>query len=324
MNMERSTFFTIVRTTILMLLISNSLSACTSNSIRPIGQPKEVSIKSYESLDELMNTVVVENVSSEEQATLDALVESAEDVGIANGYISKMVELMEYVESNATVFDALLPFQEVIDLSADLNASEGAYILPGIVDEVNNSSTLKTSTGQVILKRENTTLLLRQQPKPVLRFPNWRDYLLDEEKLSAQSTFAFLPKNSREKKIYQEALRRGFEMGEIQAIEEMKYRLRRAFSDLTGMVRYANVHDSGKLLKPDIAVESYANRIDGNKLSIGIDYIMLDGEAGWADDTKQYSSPFIDGRTSVRKEIQTLLNSGELTVDRINREIIKQ
>ncbi|HDY8121375.1 TPA: type IV secretory system conjugative DNA transfer family protein [Vibrio vulnificus] len=271
-----------------------------------------------------MNAVVVENVSSEEQATLDALVESAEDVGIANGYISKMVELMEYVESNATVFDALLPFQEVIDLSADLNASEGAYILPGIVDEVNNSSTLKTSTGQVILKRENTTLLLRQQPKPVLRFPNWRDYLLDEEKLSAQSTFAFLPQNSREKKIYQEALRRGFEMGEIQAIEEMKYRLRRAFSDLTGMVRYANVHDSGKLLKPDIAVESYANRIDGNKLSIGIDYIMLDGEAGWADDTKQYSSPFIDGRTSVRKEIQTLLNNGELTVDRINREIIKQ
>lgn len=281
--------------------------------------------RNFKTLDQLIENVdKVKEVDHEQSMLLEVLKNDGMDIGISNGYVYQMDKIYKYIEQYSYLFDRLLPFEQIIDLSADINPTEGTFILPGKVERLENSSSIKTKSGQVIIKREKYSYLLREQPKPVLRFPTWRDYLYnDNDDIELDSPLLNPPKNDLEKAALEEGITLGYQMGIDQANEEMDYRLTLAFKDLIGMTRYANVFDSGHLNKPEIYVENYANQVRDDELALGIQYVTLDGKATWASETSNYKAPFIDGRGSVRKEIQTLLNNNELTISDIENEIIK-
>ncbi|MBE8572270.1 type IV secretory system conjugative DNA transfer family protein, partial [Vibrio sp. OPT46] len=142
--------------------------------------------RTYYSLSELKDVKVRQQLVSdgEEALRIESIRERAEEVGSANGYIATMERLTDVVDSKSHLFDRLLPFEHLINASANLSSGEAKYLRPGMVDKVEAHAAITRDTKATIIRTDNLVYRLREQPKPVLRKPHWSDYLYDKNSLT--------------------------------------------------------------------------------------------------------------------------------------------
>ncbi|ALR95696.1 type IV secretory system conjugative DNA transfer family protein [Vibrio parahaemolyticus] len=284
--------------------------------------------RTYYSLSELKDVKVRQQLVSdgEEALRIESIRERAEEVGSANGYIATMERLTDVVDSKSHLFDRLLPFEHLINASANLSSGEAKYLRPGMVDKVEAHAAITRDTKATIIRTDNLVYRLREQPKPVLRKPHWSDYLYDKNSLTPTTLIdELLPRNSEELEIFNSALDEGWAMGSEQAIAEMRTRVINAFIDATAMIRYVNLVESGYIEKPDMIIENVGITVQGDQLGLGTQFISLSGEAVWQTNSDLYSSPVIkDPRGSVRRDAVSKVETEGLTHDQIKSILVEE
>ena len=280
----------------------------------------------YMTLEELSDLRGYQQHIDDEELALrvTSIKESGEELGSSNGYIATMAHLVEVADKRTELWSRLLPFESLVNVSADLNSGEAKFIVPGIVDEIHAHAVINNDAETPFVRTDDIVYQLRTQPKPVLRKPSWSDYLYDENKMAPHKpVLELLPSNTEEEEVFLQAVKDGWSMGEEQAVSEMRSRAIQAFVDAAGMVRYINAVESNHLNKPDMVIENVGVSIQGNQMGLGTQYVSLDGPASWQGDSDQYNSPMTEPRGSVRKEITSQVINGDLTIDEIEDSYIK-
>ena len=280
----------------------------------------------YMTLEELSDLRGYQQHIDDEELALrmTSIKESGEELGSSNGYIATMAHLVEVADKRTELWSRLLPFESLVNVSADLNSGEAKFIVPGIVDEIQAHAVINNEAETPFVRTDDIVYQLRTQPKPVLRKPSWSDYLYDENKMDPHKPILeLLPSNEEEEAVFLQAVKDGWSMGEEQAVSEMRSRAIQAFVDAAGMVRYINAVESNHLNKPDMVIENVGVSIQGNQMGLGTQYVSLDGMASWQGDSDQYNSPMTEPRGSVRKEITSRVINGDLTIDEIEDSYIK-
>lgn len=258
----------------------------------------------------------------EQSLRVEIIRDEAEELGISHAYAATMQEFMDTLESKSELMNSLFPFEYLTNIAGDLNVTEARFIRPGIVDKVTNSAEV-TDKKVIVVKTEDTTYQLREQPRPVLRAPHWTDYFYDNNKIELyQISPELLPRNAVERAAYEDGINRGWNMGLEQAEVEMRTRLANAYRDCVGMVRYMNLIESGVIEKPTAIVENIGSAVKGDQLAIGTKYVYLDGDAEWNKQYKEYNSPHLDTRGSVRQQIRSMIAKGILTEQDIRDSFI--
>ncbi|KAB0482457.1 hypothetical protein F7Q91_03345 [Vibrio chagasii] len=289
----------------------------------PVAMAKQ---SDYMTLEELSNLKGYQQHIDDQELALRmaSIKESGEELGSSNGYIATMARLVELTDKKKELWSRLLPFESLVNVSADLNSGEAKFIVPGIVDEIQAHSVINTDADTPYVRTDDVIYQLRTQPKPVLRKPSWSDYFYDENKMvSHKPILELLPSNQEEEEVFLQAVEDGWSMGEEQAITEMRSRAIQAFVDATGMVRYINAVELNHLNKPGMIVENVGVTIQGNQMGLGTQYVSLDGLASWQSDSDQYDSPITEPRGSIRKEITSRVVNGELSIQEIEDSYIK-
>ncbi len=96
------------------------------------------------------------------------------------------------------------------------------------------------------------TYTIRSQARLVSTAPSWRDYLTQHfDALEIRPEC--LPKNSRERSIWQDAVRSGWSAGTAQAEEVFQQNMDRLCADYRGMLRFTMLHKRGLVSLPVMA-----------------------------------------------------------------------
>lgn len=250
---------------------------------------------------------------------LELLTEQAEELGCSHGYITTMNILIDAAEAKSKLWNRLLPFESIVNAAADQSVGEAKYIVPGVVDVIKSHAAISQEDDSRLIRTDDVVYRLKSQPKPVLRKPSWTDFIYEENKLTVSEPIPeLLPSNEIEQQHYEAALSEGWRMCEEQAIVEMRSRAIRGFKTASGMVRYVNLVESNKIDKPMLVIENVGVSIQGDQMGLGTQYVSLDGNASWLGNSDNYSSPIITTpRGSIRKEITSMVATGELTIQEI-------
>jgi len=279
-------------------------------------------LKSLEELKNLKGTVQTDS-AREHEIRLNLLTEQAEELGCVHGYITTMNILVEAAEATSDLWQRLIPFESIVNAAANLSSGEAKYIVPGVIDKIEDHATIQRTDEALIIRKDNVVFFMKSQPKPALRMPSWTDFFFEENKLSVSEPIVeLLPSNEQEQEHYEQALSEGWAMCEEQAIMEMRSRVIRAFKTASGMTRYANLVESKQITKPMLVIENVGVSIDGDQMGLGTQYVSLDGNAAWQPNSDLYSSPVIENpRGSIRKEILSLIETGRLDIQDIEDSI---
>ncbi|EJA1620101.1 type IV secretory system conjugative DNA transfer family protein [Enterobacter hormaechei] len=129
--------------------------------------------------------------------------------------------------------------------------------------------------------------------------PGWRSYLLlglSGKRIDAPDA-AVRPKNSKEKAVWEEAIRKGWEEGRQSADRALEANFNRLTRDYTGMLRYSTLLQQGIIQAPDIKETQQSVTGTRDELMIGDKVKRIQDPAGFVVDKNRW-------KPSVRKEPQ--------------------
>lgn len=139
-------------------------------------------------------------------------------------------------------------------------------ILPPVLVEANE---IYDQEGEDKLTLADTTYKIESQAKFVSVAPSWRDYIVHEFPAVEKPHDSLLPQNNAERKIWKEAVQKGWENGISQADSIFRSDLNKMRRDFEGMIRYMNLANRGMVSKPFVAEAQKGVTGNGNELNIG-------------------------------------------------------
>ena len=200
----------------------------------------------------------------------DALKEAAISYGARAGLAKKTREIRESIHKKAAVLDQLYNFNRLL-----IPAPSGLLIEPPIISEGENA-TLIEDGGQTAAVADRIYNINRNA-RIVSTPRTWRAYLerdWGEVELPPQILF---PRTDEERKIWIDALTKGWEEGLKQADEIFQADLNKLVADFSGMIRYR------KLLAQGIVSAPFALQVDrgvtggGDEMRVGDRAVEITG-----------------------------------------------
>lgn len=183
-------------------------------------------------------------LSSRQRAVQDA----ACSVGARGGLASAGARISKWLESRADALDAKFPFGILL-------LRDG--VLPAVVTE--SRDLVSQDRGQDSIRYGKLQYRIVEQARFVTVTPTWRDYLYAglpsaADRVNLPSS-GLLPRDSEEKSIWNEAVRRCWADGESQAksIEELNFN--RFERDYGGMTRYRILVQHGVITAPVVSTQ---------------------------------------------------------------------
>ena len=173
-----------------------------------------------------------------------ALRESAATLGARHGFVLRMREMRNALESQADVLEQGFNYGAVMRMSGE--GEVAAFLLPASVRAVGAQVDVQAG-GRSVQMADQTYEMLR--PSVMLGGPpSWRDFLLPElqERLEVPDD-ALLPGNARERRQWRKWVQEGWWAGVAQADREMRDRVRALRLDYVGVVRYLRLVREGKM-----------------------------------------------------------------------------
>lgn len=208
--------------------------------------------------------VVTDAIVNEER--LIAMKETAYQYALKKGIESEMKLIRTAISKNERNLDAIYNFNPLMIHDR---------IIPPVITEardlVQNKSYDSLNTTAAIYKIE-------KQARFSTRAPNWKSYLSFPESnykvdLAETLTKESMPKGSKERKIWDEQVTKGFRDGQIQAQNIFKYSLNQLNTDYSGMVRFHTFVIAGKVSMPSITRKELA--ITNTNSLMTIDHKLL-------------------------------------------------
>lgn len=181
--------------------------------------------------------------------------DSARTISFQKAVAMRYQELNKACEERADLLGSIFSFSSLLI---------DGHILPPVLGFAGPVHTLhdKDSASTV-----DETYTIRAQARIVSIAPGWRDYLTQNfDALEIRPEC--LPKTSKERRIWQEAVRTGWAEGKTQAEEVFQQNMDRLTADYRGMLRFAMLHKRGLVSLPVMARGHIPIRVGRTTLDI--------------------------------------------------------
>ncbi|UCQ13120.1 type IV secretory system conjugative DNA transfer family protein [Edwardsiella tarda] len=184
--------------------------------------------------------------------------DAGQTVGFQGGKAQRAWELRQVLISRDTILNKMYDFRPLI--------SRQGYLPPVIV----TATDLAHITPNQIRTAYRTYNIL-VPAKFVSNPPNWRTWLLpglSSERIDAPDA-SVRPKNSKERTVWETAIRKGWDEGRQSADRTLEANFNRLTRDYTGMLRYSTLLHQGIIQAPDIKETQQSITGSRDELMIG-------------------------------------------------------
>lgn len=219
-------------------------------------------VRSIEQLQASNRPAVVRKLSDLQERSMR---KEALSLGAQAGLYEQGKNLDTWLNMRAKQLDATYDFRRLV-YPASLHVQShltGTSLLPPIVEFSQNFTRLE---GPDTLHISRSFYRISQQAKFSTVVPNWREYLWQgwpKPNLDAVPR-VLLPDNAAERKVWVANVRRGFTLGEAQAMTDFRTSLARLQRDFLGMVLYRKLEMLGKIGAPILAHATKGNVVSAN------------------------------------------------------------
>lgn len=183
-----------------------------------------------------------------------------ETIGFRGGMSSESQKIANSLKQKESELDRLFQFGPFITSDSTLP--------PVIVEAIDVASVSKDQ-----FRTANKVFNIVKQEEFVAVPPTWRDYLftglLQAPELIYPGEDA-QPKNSAEKKAWEEAVKKGWNDGSEQANHILEENFNRLTRDYTGMLRFSSLLNQGMISKTQVASRTNTVSTDSNKNNLTI------------------------------------------------------
>lgn len=205
--------------------------------------------QSAPSLEELVNAVPNEVTSlpdSDDKLRAPAMRDAALAYGAQGGLAATSVEINNELKAQANHLSQTYDFTRLM-----IKGPNGAMVLPPVISEARDTWEAQDDGKSLRVADKYYEIIGQSRFTP--NAPLWHSYLLRKFSKPQQPPSALLPKSDDERKYWATYIRLGWEMGAKQGRDIFQSDLRRLERDFTGMVRYRQLLDEGKVSAPVIA-----------------------------------------------------------------------
>lgn len=211
----------------------------------------------------------------------DALREAGLSFGARGGLAYRTFEVQRRLAEQETYLSRVYDFNRLL-----IPAQNGLLIEPPIVSEGQQALIIKPA-GQEAATADRV-LKINRAARIVSAARNWRTYLeRDWGKVEPPPT-VLLPRDKREKRIWQENLQTGWQAGIEQADDVFQADLDRLTNDFVGMVRYRELVAQGMITAPYALAENRGITGNPNEMRIGDRGLEITGPSQFVIQSNQW------------------------------------
>lgn len=278
------------------------------------------SILTHKELAELeQNNQLYIDEQQERKAYLSKLKKTAEEHGYQHGYATQMRYIEEKMMANKAFWNGLFDFSSLTSLLSQ-GAAKGMYLIGGIVDEVDGSI---TTVNEDLLLAEGKKYIIRRYPSLRISPPHWVDYLFNSERKSIEPPRKdVLPKNDEERDIWRRAVAVGWDDGSQVAYDEFRQRYTVLFADLTGMVRYWRLVESGIVKDVKVKATNYkmvhTTSEEGEELTFNPTSIQITEQSTFSAKPENWSATSYQGaQQSASDTVRDAIILGQVDLEEV-------
>lgn len=212
--------------------------------------------------------------------------DAGQTVGFQGGKAQRAWELRQILTERDSTLNAMYDFRPLI--------SKQGYLPPVIA----TSADLAHITPDQIRTAYRTYNIL-VPARFVSNPPGWRTWLLPglaNKRIDAPDS-SVRPKNSKERAVWETAVRKGWEDGRQSADRTLESNLNRLTRDYTGMLRYSTLLQQGIIQAPDVKESQQSVTGTRDELMIGDKVKRIQDPAGFVVDKNKW-------KPVIRKEAQ--------------------
>ena len=207
----------------------------------------------FDSVDASSLSEEKEKAIAETSLRLSAIREAGTAIAVQKAVKHRYQQINDDLEKISYELDQVYDFGPLVE-------HEGR-ILPPIISEVHNSLQIKSSTesisSQVVYK-------IIQNARIIPVAPTWRQYLVKNYGAIEDVNKVLLPKTAAEKKIWAQAVEKGWEIGLEQADRLFDANLARLERDYKGLLKFKLLSKQGIVSLPMVAEGEFGIKV-GNK-----------------------------------------------------------
>jgi len=217
----------------------------------------------------------------EDKLRLPAMQDAALAYGARAGLAWSTREINRTLEANSTELTKTYDFQRLM-----IQGPNGVMVVPPVISEARD--TWESFDAGKTLRVADTVYEIIQQSTFTSVAPMWQTYLIGDFKEPDPVPQALAPKDESERERFQEWVKEGWRKGEQQAKEIFEANQNRLKRDFTGMVRYRQLLEEGKVAAPVLAEGNLGTtgtgqdmRVNDRALRITRDPTLVVNPNGW-------------------------------------------
>lgn len=197
-----------------------------------------------------------------EDQTYQLMVAEALSLGSAGGYFYRVQQINNYLESKGSALDKT---HNATQLGL-VKPYKGLYITYPVINQQENAIS-SDAEGRVFIIRDKVYRIAKD-PKIRLTPPSWREYLIMTAEAPSDFPSELLPRNSEEKRAWEEAIEKGWQKGIEYADREFRRNHKRLLRDLNGMQLFVLLRQRKMVSDIQIADRYYPVSGGGHQLNI--------------------------------------------------------
>lgn len=229
---------------------------------------------------------------------LNAMREAAMSTGAQHGYLSRINQLKNQLNSISSNLDDIYDFSVLMRLASGDDTS--LYFLPPVIHESKNI--ISVTDDEKKIRISGKMYEITKPERLVTLAPNWRQYLVYDTDIEVSEPHpALLPKNKKEQEHWALSAEEGWKAGTAQAEREMIYRIRQLGGDFVGMTRYMTLLAEGKVSKSMIVKSTEDVTGGGNQMREDEQIFQLTNPVKLNPNNKSWKAISSDTRGSLRQ-----------------------
>lgn len=206
---------------------------------------------------------------------LGAVKEAAETLGIQRAIQYRYEQINQVLDRSSGQLDRIFDFSPLL--------MHNDKLLPPVITEANDVFTLKDNDSAL---SSDTTYEIKSEARIVTTAPSWRDYLIQHFSVNDQINPALVPKDTNEKVIWLDGVRRGWYLGAKQADSIFSANLARLVRDYRGIVRFHMLVAQHVVSMPVLAEGDMGIRVNGKMLDVGQKIFKITDHTRFTPDTE--------------------------------------
>lgn len=189
---------------------------------------------------------------SSDDPRIKAVKKAAIMVGAQHGFNQQMEINKSKLRAMSDSLDQIFDFRTLMKLAS--GNQNGRFLIPAIMGQADDVKAVSTDASVISISEREYQIV--RPARLALRSPNWREYLLYDEKMETTlPSELLLPKDEDEREIWESGIKEGWSSGSQLAEREMVTRMERMGQDFFGIIRNIKLKEEGKLQQTLVTYE---------------------------------------------------------------------